>query len=166
MNLKLVTILIIFSLIACKKDKLPKATQEGANTFGCRIDGVVFKPFYRGGLFNDVKVLTAGNSQNLNIFGISARNQETDQSVYIEFTYITGPGTYQLRQYPYRGIYNAGVRNPNPGGYSTDSVNTGELVITRCDNINKIYSGTFSFTCKGNAGKIVRITDGRFDVSN
>ena len=92
-------------------------------------------------------------------------NQETDQRVHIEFTYITQPGTYQLRQYPYRGIYNAGVTNPNPGGCSTDSWNTGELIITRCDNLNRIYSGTFSFTCKDlNTGKVVRVTDGRFDV--
>lgn len=167
MKLRIVQALLIGTLFfSCNKEKLPKATQAGRNTFGCKIDGIVFKPYYTGGLFNNVQVLGGGNNPDYG-FGINATNQKTDQSIYIEFTYLTDPGTYQLRQYPYRGIYEAGVQNANYGWYQTDSVNTGELIITRCDNANGIYSGRFSFTCKDpNTGKIVRVTDGRFDIRN
>ena len=39
-------LLLLFSLaiISCKKDKLTKETQKGANTFSCLIDGEIYKP--------------------------------------------------------------------------------------------------------------------------
>ncbi len=166
MNLSLHKIVFItstFFLISCTKDKLPKATEKGANTFGCKVDGKFFKPYFRGGLFNNVNVLRIGN--NTNGFGIHAANQETHESVSIEFTFITKPGVYQLRQYPYRGIFSAGPISP--GWYTTDSLNTGELIITRCDLANNIYSGKFSFIGKDpNTGKTVKVTDGRFDLKD
>ena len=153
-------VLLLLTFLGCKKEKLPRATEKGAGTFGCKIDGVLFKPYHRGGLFNNVDVLSVGNRSG---FGIHADNQETDESVSIEFTHLTQTGTYKLRQYPFRGVYQAGFRNP--GWYTTDSLNTGELIITRCDTVNKIYSGRFSFTgINPNTGKIVKVTDGRFDL--
>ena len=151
---------MLFCIVGCKKEKLPRATEKGAGTFGCKIDGMLFKPYYTGGLFNSVEVLSIGNR---NGFGIHAHNQETDESVSIEFTRLTQTGTYNLRQYPFRGVYQAGYRNP--GWYTTDSLNTGELIITRCDTINKIYSGRFSFTgIDPNTGIVIKVTDGRFDL--
>lgn len=162
-NFSFLIVLILISIISCKKDSLPKATHKGANTFGCKVDGVIFKPYFTGGLFNNVNVLSVGNSRKYNIFVIHAQNQETDQSISIEFTFIRQSGTYQLRQYPYRGIYDAGKRDP--GWYTTDSLNTGELILTHCDTVKGIYSGKFFFTAKeANAGRIVKITEGRFDL--
>lgn len=155
---------MLFVIVGCDKERLPKATRKGVNTFGCKIDGIVFKPYFTGGLFNNGSVLSGGNSRNFNLFGIHARNQETDQSVGIEFTYLRQAGTYQLRQYPYRGIYDAGYINP--GWYTTDSVHIGELILTRCDTINKIYSGRFSFVAKDATGRLVKITEGRFDIKD
>ena len=108
-------------------------------------------------------MLSVGNNSNYNAFSISAQNQETDQSIGIEYTFIRQAGTYQLRQYPFRGIYDAGYKNP--GWYTTDSLNTGELIFARFDTINRIYSGKFSFTAvDSNTGRFVKITEGRFDL--
>lgn len=159
----LLLIIMLVFMMACSKDNLPKATQKGKNTFGCRVDGVLFKPYFTGGLFNTVRVLSVSNSRNFNLFSIDAQNQETSQDVGIEFPYMRKTGTYQLRQYGYRGIYSAGYRDP--GWYTTDSVYKGELTLTRCDTINKIYSGGFYFTAiDPNTGRVVKITDGRFDL--
>jgi hypothetical protein len=148
----------------CKKDGLTKETQIGANTFSCRVDGVIFKPVSLGGLFSGYpSVLSVGNSRNYNQFGVSAYNQQTTQRIGIEYTYLSNTGVYKLRQYPFRGIYSGGYSDP--GWFPTDSIYTGQLILTRCDTINKIYSGTFSFTAKEpNTGRVVQITDGRFDV--
>lgn len=62
-----------------------------------------------------------------------------------------------------RGVYTGSIIDP--GWYTTDSSYVGKLTITRCDNINHIYSGTFFFTAiDPNTGKTVNVTDGRFDV--
>ncbi len=52
MKTKLLTLLLITALFACKKDdddqtpieQLPPATQVGANTAGCLVNGVAFLP--------------------------------------------------------------------------------------------------------------------------
>ena len=107
-------------------------------------------------------MLTVGNCRSSNRFGIYARNQATDQTISVEYSYIRNTGVYNLRQLPYRGIYDGGYNDP--GWYQTDNVYTGQLILTRCDTINKIYSGTFSFTAKEYSGRIVQVTDGRFDL--
>ena len=158
---KLLYIPLLFLLIqsSCKKDNTPTSS-----TFSCKVDGKLFKPYASGGLFSSgYPVLSFGNDRRSNGFGISAYNQETTQSVAIEYTFINQPGVYKLRQYPYRGIYNGGYADPI--GVQTDSVYTGQLILTRCDTINKIYTGTFSFTAKEpTTGRIIQITDGNFDL--
>ena len=44
--LYLIIVLLVMTLINCNKDKnsLPPETQTGANTFGCLLNGQVFKP--------------------------------------------------------------------------------------------------------------------------
>ncbi len=37
-------ILLFLLLLSCKKEKLPKPTQQGKNTFGCKVDGKLFVP--------------------------------------------------------------------------------------------------------------------------
>ncbi|HEX8356504.1 MAG TPA: hypothetical protein VF610_03795 [Segetibacter sp.] len=49
---KLLIIFLSFLLIlSCKKDGLTKATEKGANTFSCKINGKVFTPCRDNGLF-------------------------------------------------------------------------------------------------------------------
>jgi len=157
---------IILTATSCQKEHLTKETQNGANTLSCKVGGAIFKPYSSGGIdffVDHYPVLSISNDRNSNRFGIYAYNQNTIQTIFIEYTYISQAGIYKLRQYPFRGIYSGGYADP--GWYPTDSVYTGQLILTRCDTTNKIYSGTFSFTAKEpNTGKIVQITDGRFDL--
>jgi len=151
------------TFVGCNKDGLTKATQKGANTFSCKVNGVVFKPVYVGGLFGGAPALSARNNEQYG-FSIHADNRETSESIGLENPYIQKTGTYKLyANHPNRGIYSGSIYDP--GWYTTDSSHIGELVLTRCDNINHIYSGFFSFRAKDpNTGRTINVTDGRFDV--
>lgn len=167
MTNKLLFFGVLLTIVSCSKDDLTKETQKGANTFSCKVNGKIFKPVYVGGLFNNNPVLSVRNDTQEG-FGISAANQETSEDIAIENPYIKKTGVYKLQaDHPNRGIYDYTiiVTVNDPGVYTTDSTNTGELTITRCDTTNHIYSGTFYFTAKDpTTSKTVSVTDGRFDL--
>lgn len=162
------TLIISFTLVtlfSCSKDRLTKETQKGANTFSCKIDGIVFKPSEEGTSWSGANSLTVSNSQ-FNGFTLNARKFSTSTSlpvnVLIRLPYLNSTGPYSLTINGY-GEYE--VDYSMAPVYRTNNIHTGSVNITRCDTINQIYSGTFYFKAiDDNTGKIVNITDGRFDV--
>jgi hypothetical protein len=55
-------------------------------------------------------------------------------------------------------------RNGNEN-YSALTLLSSQIVLTRYDTINKIFSGTFSFKARNHTGRdTVEITEGRFDI--
>jgi hypothetical protein len=161
-------IYILFSILlslSCKKEKLPKATQEGKNTFGCKIDGKVFLPSKSAGLFGSPPITVYNIPSNGftllgKYYGDESDPFKQDLILYME--YLTSTGTYTLNATPNQGVYELRGGGPH---YQTDAIHTGTVTITRCDLINQIYSGSFSFTAvDNNTGKVVKVTDGRFDV--
>lgn len=156
---------MITSFFGCSKDKLTKATQKGANTFSCKIDGKVFKPASSGGIFSSSPITVYNYPYGG--FALSAIFNKTDngqipKEVQINLFYLQSTGTYNLEINPY-AIYKLSYW----GGpsYHTNNIYTGQVRITRCDTINKIYSGTFFFKAiDDSTGKVVNVTDGRFDV--
>lgn len=159
------SILLLLSF-SCKKDKLPKATQEGKNTFGCKVDGEIYIAQIQGISFSGAKPVTVNNFQT-NGFILSTIDSRTGESyskrVLIQLPYLQTTGKYQLGSSSSYGQYEF---NYSPGpNYQTDATHTGTVTITRCDLTNQIYSGTFSFTAiDNNTGQVVKVTDGRFDV--
>jgi hypothetical protein len=150
--------------LSCKKEKLPKATQEGKNTFGCKIDGKVFLPSKSSGLFGSPPVEVYNIPSNgftllAKYYGDGSDPFKKDMILYLE--YLTSTGTYTLNAAPNQGTYElTGIAY-----YQTDAIHTGIVTITRCDLTSQIYSGTFSFTAiDKSTGKVVKVTDGRFDV--
>lgn len=162
----LLTAAILFTSFSCKKDKLTKETQTGANTFSCKINGVIFKPSENAGLFGSPPI-TVYNllSNGFTILGkyYGDRSDPTSKYISLNLPYLRSAGSYILNSYPSQGLY---VFSYSGGpAYQTDATHTGTVTITRCDNVNQIYSGTFSFTAiDKNTGKVVKVTDGRFDV--
>jgi Family of unknown function (DUF6252) len=171
--------LVIFSaffFISCKKDisELPPATQTGANTFGCKIDGVFWAPQSFAGT-NASNKLEARYGGNNGVF-INARNfssspTETEFEIYL--SNVTGPGVYNLNTAT--GIYPSQTasyayyvkRKITPlNEWITNAQFTGTVEISKSDKVNGIISGTFSFT----AGELsatasaLNVTEGRFDV--
>jgi hypothetical protein len=160
--------LILFLLTSCEGckddpepipeiDKLPAATQTGAQTFGCLIDGkawVVKGPFYLFGMYQE------------GILSISAdqRTDKIDRGLTMDLSAQNlQPTTYLLTKLPAgRGVLSDSIEGCS---YETSDEVQGTLTITSFDPSHLILSGTFEFEAYStNCDKIVRVTEGRFDL--
>ncbi|MBD0257771.1 MAG: hypothetical protein ICV83_18820 [Cytophagales bacterium] len=171
---------ILFALVTCK-DKLPKPTQEGKNTFACKVNGSTFVAVDSGGLFGVKGVFAAYVSAGDYIVVHGSRQDDTsdknfkekkDILLYIRGIQGKGVGAYELNQF--RG--NNGpesyaqydVETLFPGThYYTVSPGAGQVHLTKLDTIQGIISGTFEFKAVNpkDTTQVVRITNGRFDIS-
>lgn len=161
--------------VKCKKpeevlpNELPPATQEGKNTFGCKIDGKVFKPF-------ENVIIPPPNSEILKAFYSS-------KSIYIKARRSVERGGFAITTY--MDIYIDSIdrtgryilKNEGSGRwvqhynfadtlyYRTDSLRTGEVIITKLDTVKKILAGTFYFQAIDyKRNHVEMVTEGRFDV--
>lgn len=142
-------------------DKLPPATQVGANKVGCLLDGVAFLPgnepnstncFYQfiDGAYYFVMAFDKRNSDFV-IIGLSIGTQKKQ---------MQEGGTYNLISIADNNAY---------GGYtygtfesSTNEINSGELKITKLTST--IVSGTFWYNVIDYQGNLHQIREGRFDM--
>ncbi len=164
LNVYLIIILISF-LTGCdrnkdsttKKDVLPPITQEGKNTFGCKVNDEVWVP--KGSI--SVPALTS-NYQN-NSFSIAVNRSADNEYLYYN-GYFTSAGQYSLYD-PLQTIFYSKEINGILHQYSTDSDHTGVMTITKLDTSEGIISGTFYFDAIDTVtNEVVHVTDGRFDV--
>ena len=150
-------------------DTLPPATQTGANTVGCLVNGQVFLPkseginpavvvnyeFINGDFFFTLRFSDLRNSSNE---GVRLRTQRVD--LQTGEIYILNMNTIDNGDFSGSGAeYQTSLSNE----YLTNSSFTGELSITRVDTVNSIISGTFWFDAINTNGVIVEIREGRFD---
>ncbi|WP_203256393.1 DUF6252 family protein [Hyunsoonleella ulvae] len=182
---RLLLLLLVMALNACNNDddtptnpidQLPPATQTGANTIGCLVNGEVLLP--KGSpLAGPVKSAFYQLIDGECFFGLSLnnRNGERKKSIRVfvsrikliknqivtidkNFTddgeYTGGGGEYGVSTSVLEGTI----------GYVTASTVTGELTITHLDESKQIISGTFWFDAVNNDGEIVEIREGRFDM--
>ncbi len=151
-------------LSTCKKDKLPKATEKGANTFGCKINGVSFKPCENKYISDPT--LYGGMDQTFNEAFVTAEcnNPKPQRRVYIQLYNFRGVGDYLLSDS--NNICTYKQRYPDKI-YQSFLTGKGKVTITKDDRTNYILSGTFEFTAanQDNSNDVVTVTDGRFDVS-
>ncbi|MCC6286507.1 MAG: hypothetical protein IT249_01350 [Chitinophagaceae bacterium] len=168
-------LLLFFSLIviSCKKDKLTKETQNGANTFSCLIDGQIFKPAKSEGLlFNNDPVLYGGLSisNDYSIASITAAYKASYPQKYItiEIDHFHGVGEYLLNNENNIITYTEYTTAiPFVVNYSSLHTLSGKVAITKDDRANTILSGTFEFTATSpdDPGRIITVTSGRFDLN-
>lgn len=138
---------------------LPDATQTGANTFGCTVDGVVFADddgdfptlyfedgdsfSFRTGAINPTAVV-----QQVGLLSNKAPLEEG-------MTYELSAGV--------AGTYAGTISFEADGDSASTTPMSGELTITRLDLDAGIVSGTFWFDVTRNNGDLVEIREGRFD---
>jgi len=187
MMMRLIKILVIplaflFILHAsCKKKisnhTLPPLTFNGANTIGCKINGVSWIPqgiyspggityptsggYYETAFFPGVHILIQTNSPDEHI-ELFCRN-------YSGVGYLL-PGKYVLNKntgdisFGTGQIHHYAYYYTNGKGYFTDSLHNGWIEILKSDSLNKIISGRFEFEGYSPVdGRTFKITDGRFD---
>ncbi len=170
-------LLALCSIFAgCKKDKtiseidkLPAATQTGAKTFGCLVNGVIFVPD-NGCTYLCSPSMQVGYDLNSNggQFFVNADNYIFKASLGFgldscvtnkRYTYSNSPN------YPMRFGF---LNNNNLCSLSTrvdpTVIASGYVEITKFDLINDIISGIFEFTLSKNGCETKTITNGRFDA--
>lgn len=173
----LIFITLVTCLYCCKKndddtptnpiDQLPPATQTGANTAGCLVDGQAFLP-NNGSTLPLVLNYLDGEDFTLGIG--NEINNELNRILISKYNIQLQVGqTYLLNQEfganSSTGEYSIDTASPpSPNYYSTNPEVTGELNITHHDFERAILSGTFWFDAINSEGEIVKIREGRFDM--
>ena len=169
--IKIFMIALIFT--GCDKDEptcqgidcLPPATQTGAGTFGCLVNGVPYVD--NSGRFNCFYQLVNGkyyfsiSSENTNIVPRNIRLSTNSLSLNTQNIYnLVEPANGNAHA---AVIFNYSGVQPNEN--TTNTQNFGSLQITKLDFTNKIISGTFKFQVRDAINnKIYKITEGRFDA--
>lgn len=196
MKNNILKIFFLLFLVGCNKDDdkkpadiLPLATQIGANTAGCIINGKVLVPK------NGFSSLTAMPIYGLRYYigpqfqapdfndyfsiGIYDLQNKTGQDywIYVYLDQVTnGVGEYNLGQ-SNQEYYSQGPNNPqiivreefNGLSWKTYSSteNSGTITITKFDYENKIYSGTFNAVLQNADNPLdkIYVTNGQFDIN-
>ena len=166
------------SLLACSGDdpspieQLPPATQTGAETIGCLINGKAFTPKgaflgppSRGSSYQFIY----NDGDSFFNFQVFARHlPDPFQSVYMNVIFQNFEDLQEDRVYFLGDIIlhkgQAGYGNASIEIYETNSQHTGTLTITHYDYDNRIVSGTFEFEVEVD-GEVLKVTDGRFDMT-
>ncbi len=160
----------ILLLLGCGKvkEQLPPETSSGEFTFGCKVDGKIYKVHGRDGLlameFVDYYIYPPDSTIHITVINSYT---EKDFRFYFDIHYTGSNGIYQLKSYPYRNRANIQIGREN---YSTSFEHTGWVNIK---NFNgqlgtplspSNLSGTFEMEAVNDKGKVVHITEGRFDI--
>ncbi|MCK9404782.1 MAG: hypothetical protein M0Q26_15420 [Chitinophagaceae bacterium] len=156
-------------------DQLPPETQTGANTFGCLVNGEVFKPggsiFSGSNLACIYQYLISGTPAGYT-FALGATNKKDPTNIttvgfgFDSIRMNIGLLLLKVRRNGHGGGQVGFYNDSNPNGdiYSTNDFVTGELNIKKLDTVNQIASGTFWFDAVNANGQKAQIREGRFDV--
>ena len=150
-------------------DYLFPETQTGMGTFSCLVDGQAFIPYTAQRAMNPSQAYY-GIKNGKYSFIISSHNHADPTNLAITLygdTLNMAPGIYPLNAPPVGLMFGASYdvdNNSNTTTYTTSTVNSGELHITRLDS--GIASGTFWFDAQDNVTKkVVQIRRGQFDLN-
>ena len=178
--MKLVSFFALCFLLCCcdpgdNSNGLPAATITGENTAGCLVNGEVFLPrgsnlggprlscFYQyvDGAYHlglAIKNRTNGIVKTVNVATNAA--QLVEGNTYL-LAAKENDGQNYSSDFAQFAILSTVVE---PILYTTSDSSQGQLTITRLNLAENIISGTFWFDATNEAGELVEIREGRFDV--
>lgn len=139
-------------------EKLPPATMEGKNTFGCLVNGKAWvtktstdvTSFYQSGALQ----VSAGIDESGRDQGISL----------ILLNSVVQGASYDLTNDPQYQSSFSWIKSPMICFYEAENTLIGNLTITKLDQTNLIIAGRFEFTTVVANCDTIRVTDGRFDL--
>jgi hypothetical protein len=166
------SLLIAYALNSCSlandasPDTLPPETQNGAETFGCLVNGKLFVP--KGD--SNFQTLSKDYDGGLTIVAIYATNGKWDTTIGIGHQSINGVGKYndsKLRYFRYSNSIAGGYGNQIMPLKTSLNITKFERGEDKKNNLKwLIISGTFEAILLGDQNPLdtIRITEGRFDV--
>ena len=174
----LLPVLALLGLAQCQKnesapskpdDQLPPATQTGANTFGCLLNGQPWTPSGNDGRANyrvSYDPGYAGGSLTIRVYRYPDSSSNY-QNMIIGGDRIAQPGIYPFVLTGDRKAFFADHKLAPPCDDFSEAPSltyrTGSITITRLDLQQGIISGTFNFKLAKPGCDTVRVTQGRFD---
>jgi hypothetical protein len=159
-------ILFAILIVSCNKDDdsndtLPPATQTGAGTFACYVNGKAF--IDKSGSFNCFYQLVDGEYY----FHITAHDvvEGIDEiTIFSDKVQIAEGEVYELSNFEEFSISGMVFFKDSTLYTNSTSSTPGVLTITKLDTGNLIISGTFSFEVRHPiTGNTIIISEGRFD---
>ena len=165
----------LLGLTQCKKnepapvDQLPPATQTGANTFGCLLNG---QPWTPKGYYNRPNFIVTydpgydGGSLQVRTYRY-ADDSSPGQYIIFGGGQIATPGTYPFVLKGNREAFFVDLGQPASCKEFEEvpdlTYRTGTLTVTRLDLSAGIIAGTFAFTLYKPGCDTIKVTQGRFD---
>lgn len=160
-------------LCTCKKDDqdcppdLPCATQVGANTFGCYINGEPWVAEIESYVLDPTahKIEASYDETDYGNFNdnyfrvLGAYRGDTSSSLIIHFKPLLYEGSIFFDALTFYGIE---YRTPHDL-YKIDPNSPYKITVTNLNTDKNIASGVFHFTCISDNDTLL-VTDGRFDV--
>ncbi|HEX8428398.1 hypothetical protein [Hymenobacter sp.] len=151
--------------------QLPPATQTGAGTFGCLLNGEPWTPKGNDGRENFRITYDpgyAGGSLSIRAYRYPApSNTGPHQYINLGGDRISQTGSYPLVLVGDRKVFYTDTGKTFPCDYYGEvpdvSYRRGTLTITRLDLQAGVISGTFSFTLYKPGCDSIKVTQGRFD---
>jgi hypothetical protein len=172
-------LIVAFTITACNKTKtptLPPITNTGANTFGCKVNGVICSSnqYNPGGVFSDgigIKYTGFGVTgvDSIMIFSVTTENPKYYFGFEFNFNktkgifYSKGGALYTSSIIDYTNK-DAGTIVTGSNQYDTDSTHFATFNVTKYDADNKGIAGTFEMNVINDLGQILHISEGRFDI--
>jgi hypothetical protein len=166
----LLALLLALCLTGCEKNnpfapgtELPPETTTGANTFGCIVNGKVWR---NGGYFNPAESLNIPEMTESRLQIAAARKvTDTLTSIHIRiWTDEISIGAYSCDSMSINISYLLILAGANGTAYEYPYAHEGVVEITRYDLENRIVSGRFNALLKLDGCEDIVITDGRFDL--
>lgn len=171
---------LLLTAARCKKSgtptdelsKLPPETQTGARTFGALVNGEAFIPsgsalagpylqcnyiYMNGGYYFLLMGSTNDSNHNVQRISLFTNSLAVKEGQILKLNSSTEIGKAGGER-----LLITGYGNEN--SYKTNANVTGELHITKLDEIKQIVSGTFFFDAINASGDKAHVTDGRFDM--
>lgn len=166
----------LLGLSQCQKadqapaDQLPPATQTGAGTFGCLLNGQAWIPNGNSGVPNFNLTYDPGyrgGALQVRVYRYVGDKKDVLQGMVFGASHVTQEGTYDFVLKGDNGanyIDNSTSSDCNYYGEPPAlTYRTGKLTVTRLDLQKGIVSGTFAFTLYQPGCDTVRVTQGHFD---
>jgi hypothetical protein len=175
-TIKLILLFLAFILnIKCKKDKytppnvLPPVTQEGKNTFGCKVNREIWVPHYECPAFRESCSELSVSAGNYLANGFFRLNIDAGRWFGNTNTRLS------IASYPYQTISSTGDKSDSVEVYFygdnykiySDEYYPGSIKrfeVTNFDTTNKVVSGIFEFTLYKSREDSITIAEGRFDL--
>jgi hypothetical protein len=165
-------LIVLLSLNQCKQNdpdpvnQLPPATQTGAGTIGCLVNGQPWTPQGFDGTSNysidyDQR---RGGVFDLRAYRYQKQPSDNYQYLILYATRLNGPKTYSFRDSTNtEASFNDRLTGCELSSRDKAAYRQGTLTVTRFDLQAGIISGTFDFTLAKAGCDTLKITNGRFD---